>query len=72
MYHDLETIRKIRNDFSHNREISSFEEVEIIGRCMSLQLREILKGGAGLDYPKTARERFECTTKMLFGAVGAG
>jgi DNA-binding MltR family transcriptional regulator len=68
MYCDLGIIRKIRNDFAHDREISSFEEVRITERCMRLQFPEILKE-AHPNYPKTARERFECATKMLLGTV---
>ncbi|HYE73048.1 MAG TPA: MltR family transcriptional regulator, partial [Blastocatellia bacterium] len=68
VYHDLNLIRRIRNDFAHDRRARSFAETEIASRCHSLKLPDLLLGQRS---PKEPRERFESATKMILGAVHA-
>lgn len=64
-YHDLNLIRKIRNDFAHDRRAKSFTEPEIASRCQSLKLPNLL----GHRSSKEPRELFESATKMILGAI---
>jgi DNA-binding MltR family transcriptional regulator len=67
VYHDLNLIRRIRNDFAHDRRARSFTETEIASRCLSLKLPVLL----GHHPSKEPRARFESATKMILGAVYA-
>lgn len=66
VYHDLNLIRRIRNDFAHDRRARSFTETDIASRCRSLKLPSLLKPGSSNE----PRERFESATKMILGAIG--
>ena len=65
VYHDLNLIRRIRNDFAHDRRARLFTETEIASRCESLKLPSLLDPRSS----KEPRERFESATKMILGAV---
>jgi DNA-binding MltR family transcriptional regulator len=60
VYHDLNLIREIRNDFAH-RQPTNFEGEEIRGKCQRLKAASTVMADAGC----TARERFTATVVML-------
>lgn len=60
VYHDVNLVREIRNDFAH-RQPTSFEAEEIRGKCQRLKAAATVMADAGC----TARERYTATVVML-------
>jgi DNA-binding MltR family transcriptional regulator len=60
VYHDVNLIREVRNDFAH-RQPTSFDGEEIRGKCQRLKAASTVMADAAC----TARERFIATVLML-------
>ncbi len=60
-FHDLTLIRKIRNDFAHDLDKTSFRDEKIQDRCKSLRIPNRWKWNG----PPTPEERFNISTQVL-------
>lgn len=75
-YDDLNTIRKIRNQFAHRMHDLSFDDEKIVTWCNSLQIpKEIIS--ALTDFPKSHKTMFlvgvsMLTSRLALRALGAG
>ncbi len=67
-YHDLEVVRKIRNDFAHRMHGLSFESQSIKNRCSNLQLANKVTAFKIFE-EAGARERFNISIVLLMNIL---
>ncbi|MCY2952357.1 MAG: MltR family transcriptional regulator [Planctomycetota bacterium] len=60
IYHDMNMIREIRNDFAH-RQPTTFEQAEIGGKCQGLQAIKVMMPDDGCS----CRERFIVSVVLI-------